>query len=247
MSIAAEPTPIISAAAPTRPASSSFERTAQPPSTSPITASASTSTPSKATWLASDASSNRRGSLVWPASFGTANRVRPSVSPAAPAVRAATIIMSATWPFNTNALVPDSLKPLPERSAFSAVASGRCLAPSSIASATIAAPLAIFGSHSSDNRPLAFSASTAATAVVRNGDGVRLRPISSSTIPASTWPRPRPPFASGTMMPVKPISANCFHRSRLKPVSSLLSRSVRRCLTGAASAMNGAAVSRSIV
>ncbi len=41
-----------------------------------------------------------------------------------------------------------------------------------------------------------FSASTTATAVIRKGDGVRLRPISSSTIPASTWPSPRPPSAS---------------------------------------------------
>ena len=38
-----------------------------------------------------------------------------------------------------------------------------------------------------------FSASTAATAVERKGEGDRLRPISSSTTPASTWPRPRPP------------------------------------------------------
>ena len=55
--------------------------------------------------------------------------------------------------------------------------------------------------------PACASALAAMTELVRNGDGVRLRPISSSTMPASTWPMPSPPSASGTSRPVKPISA----------------------------------------
>ena len=42
----------------------------------------------------------------------------PLLSPARPRVRAATIRRPATWPSTTSALEPDSLKPLPERTAF---------------------------------------------------------------------------------------------------------------------------------
>ena len=92
-----------------------------------------------------------------------------------------------------------------------------------------------------------FSASTAATAVVRKGEGDRLRPISSSTTPASTWPRPSPPWSSPIRMPVKPISANCFHRSRRKPVGVVRRRAARACARRArARRRNRVAVSRSI-
>ena len=60
--------------------------------------------------------------------------------------------------------------------------------------------------------------------LVRNGEGVRLRPTSSSTIPASTWPMPSPPSASATRIPVKPSSANCFHKAWPKPSLQLISR-----------------------
>ena len=51
----------------------------------------------------------------------TRNSVSPSRSPAAPALRAATIRRSAVWPSTTKALSPESLKPLPERTACSLV------------------------------------------------------------------------------------------------------------------------------
>src|SRR5205809_4522660 len=54
-----------------------------------------------------------------------------------------------------------------------------------------------------------------------------------------------PPNASGVRMPVKPISANFFHSSREKPVSSRESRSLRRCDTGALAARKPRALSRS--
>ena len=72
----------------------------------------------------------------------TRNSVSPSRSPAAPAVRAATISRSAVWPSTTKALSPFSLNPLPERTACILVCSGRCLAPSSIASAASSEPSA---------------------------------------------------------------------------------------------------------
>ena len=52
----------------------------------------------------------------------------------------ATRVTSAEAPWTTNCLRPDRLKPLPERSARIAIASGRCLAPSSIASAATVSP-----------------------------------------------------------------------------------------------------------
>src|SRR5205085_349627 len=86
----------------------------------------------------------------------------------------------------------------------------------------------------------------ASTPVERNGDGIRVRPISSMITPASTQPSPLPPNSSGTRRPEKPISAKDFQRSREKPVASLLSRSCRRCDTGALSLMRPRALSRSM-
>src|SRR3546814_1790375 len=67
------------------------------------------------------------------------------------------------------------------------------------------------------------SAATAPTLVDRKGEGVRLRPISSSTMPASIWPMPSPPCASGTSMPGRPISVNCAHRRSEEHTSELQS------------------------
>ena len=242
MSIAPCPTPTISAAAPVRVAASSAFSTSSPASTSPITASASSSTPSKRTWLARLASTRRRGSAVTPlASFGTANSVRP------PSVFAETMLMSATWPWRTKSFLPSRRKPLPLRVAVVATRSGRCFAPSSIASATIASPPAIAGSQRPACVPPACaSAATAPTLVARKGEGVRLRPISSSTMPATVCPRPSPPCSSGTSIPGRPISTNWCHSSREKPVSSAWSRSLRMCDTGACSATKGATLSLSI-
>src|SRR6476660_5087764 len=75
----------------------------------------------------------------------TRNRVRPSRSPIALAVRAATIRRSARCPSITSAFAPLSLKPFPERTACSAVCNGRCLVPSSMASVASSEPDAIFG------------------------------------------------------------------------------------------------------
>ena len=61
----------------------------------------------------------------------------------------------------------------------------------------------------------------ASTAVERNGDGIRVRPISSITTPASTQPSPLPPNSSGTSRPENPISAKAFHSSRENPVGVL--------------------------
>ena len=81
-------------------------------------------------------------SVAMPLALGsTRNSVSPSRSPAAPALRAATIRRSATWPSTTSALAPLSLKPLPERTACMLVCSGRCLAPSSTASAASSEPV----------------------------------------------------------------------------------------------------------
>ena len=194
-------------------------------------------------------STSRAASIDNPAaSFSTANRVRPSVSPAAPAVRAAMISMSDDVPCTTNCLWPDSLNPLPLRSALQAIFSGLCLMPSSIARPITVSPAKIPGNQRSRMALSAsFNASTAATEVDRNGEGDRLRPISSSTIPASIWPMPMPPSASGIRIPVKPISANCFHKSWLKPSLQPMSRNLRKWVTGASLAMKSRALSRSIV
>ena len=235
------PTPTSSAAAPVRPALSTRVRISPPPPTSPTTASASTATLSKVIRAPMLLSARRTPSTSRPlASFSTANRVRPS------SVFAATRVTSAEAPWTTNCLLPDRRKPLPERSARIAIASGRCLAPSSIAIAPTVSPASRPGNQRSRSA-LPLSASTKATALVRKGDGVRLRPISSSTIPASTWPRPRPPSASSIRMPVKPISANCFHRPWPKPSLQPLSRQWRSCFAIApSSAMKLRAVSRSM-
>ena len=179
--------------------------------------------------------------------MSTANNVRPSVSPTAPAVRAATISMSDDVPCTTNCFCPVSLKPLPLRSATQAIFSGRCFTPSSIAMPITVSPAKMPGNQRSRIALSAsFNASTAATDVVRNGEGDRLRPISSSTIPASIWPMPMPPSASGMRMPVKPISANCFHRPWLKPSLQPMSRNLRKWVTGASLAMKSRALSRSM-
>ena len=181
------------------------------------------------------------------ASCGTANSVSPSVSPAAPAVRAATISRSALPPCTTKRLAPVSRKPLPARSARIAVAAGRCLPPSSTAIAIVAAPATIRGYQRSRTAASAWaSAVTPATAVDRNGDGVRVRPAASSTMPASTWPSPDPPCASGTSTPASPISPNRAHRSRDQPIGSSASRSARRCF-GPSSASIGATMSCNMI
>ncbi len=174
------------------------------------------------------------------ASFSTANRVRPS------SVCAATRVTSAEAPCTTNCLRPLSEKPLPDRSARISIASGRCFGPSSSARAATVSPLMIPG-YQRSRAALPFSASTKATALVRKGEGVRFRPISSSTIPASTWPSPSPPSASSIRMPLKPSSANCFHRPWPKPSLQPLSRQWRSCFAIApSSAMKLRAVSCSI-
>src|SRR5205085_12017916 len=119
-----------------------------------------------------------------------------------------------------------SLKPLPERTACILVCSGRCLAPSSIASEASNEPSEIFGKCSDfcAALPARNSAEQASTAVERNGEGIKLRPISSITTPASTQPRPLPPNSSGTSRPENPISAKVFQSSRENPLASLLSR-----------------------
>ncbi len=86
----------------------------------------------------------------------------------------------------------------------------------------------------------------ASTAVERNGDGIRVRPISSITTPASTQPRPEPPNSSGTSRPENPISAKFFQSSRENPAASFASRNCRRCDTGALSLIRPRALSRSI-
>ncbi len=210
-SIAPAPTPSSSDAAPVRTASSMRDSGAQPVPTSPITASASTATPSKVIRAARLASASRSGAACSPsAPRSTANRVIPSSSPGSPPLRAATISRSAAWPCCTKLLAPVRRKPLPERSARSAVRAGRWCGPSSIASAATASPDRMRGSQLARCAALpCLSAVTAPTAVERKGDGVRLRPTSSSTIPASTAPSPSPPSASSIRMPVKPISPNC--------------------------------------
>ena len=188
-------------------------------------------------------------SIATPLALGsTRNSVSPLRSPAAPPVRPATIRRSAVWPSTTKALAPLSLKPLPERTACSLVCSGRCFAPSSIASAASSEPSEIFGRCADfcASLPPRDSAEAASTAVDRNGDGIRVRPISSITTPASTQPSPLPPKFSGTSRPEKPISANAFQRSRENPVASLLSRKLRRCDTGALSLIRPRALSRSM-
>src|SRR5712672_412304 len=222
---------------------------APPWSTSPSTPSALTSTLLNSIRAALCESTIAVRSVSMPLLLGsTRNSVSPSRSPAAPAVRAATINRSAVWPSTTKALAPLSLKPLPARTAAILVCSGRCLAPSSRASAASSEPSDIFGRYSDfcAALPPRDKAEAASTAVPRNGDGIKVRPISSITTPASTQPRPPPPKSSGTSRPENPISAKARHRSRENPVASFASRSRRRCDTGALSLMSPRALSRSI-
>src|SRR5712671_4698692 len=117
-----------------------------------------------------------------------------------------------------------------------------------MASAASSEPFAIFGRYSAccAALPPRSRAEAASTAVDKNGDGTKVRPISSITTPASTQPRPLPPKFSGTNSPENPISAKARHSSRENPVASLPSRSCRRCATGALSLMRPRALSRSI-
>ena len=55
-----------------------------------------------------------------------------------------------------------------------------------------------------------------------------------------------PPSASGIRIPVKPNSANCFHKPWLKPSLHPMSRNLRKWVTGASLVMKSRAVSRSI-
>ena len=129
------------------------------------------------------------------------------------------------WPSTTKALAPFSPKPLPDRTACIVVCSGRCFGALRRSRALRAAtPSAIFGRCSDfcAALPPRDSADAASTAVDRNGDGIRLRPISSITTPASTQPSPLPPKFSGTSSPANPISAKARHRSRENPVASLV-------------------------
>ena len=81
---------------------------------------------------------------------------------------------------------------------------------SSTASVAIRSPRASGGSQAAPAAPRCRPAQ-----IARDGDDARrkerrrrqVRPISSITTPASTMPEPEPPWASGTSMPVKPISA----------------------------------------
>ena len=155
--------------------------------------------------------------------------------------------MSDDAPCTTNCFCPVSLKPLPLRVATQAIFSGRCLTPSSIAMPITVSPAKMPGNQRSRIALSAnFNASTAATDVVKKGEGDRLRPISSRTIPASIWPMPMPPSASGMRMPVKPISANCFQRPWLKPSLQPMSRNLRKWVTGASLAIKSRALSRSM-
>ena len=250
MSIAPPPTPTASAAAPARPAASIFDTTAQPLSTSPMTLPPSTSTPEKSQCAAIALSTSRTESRVRPAaSVGTAKTVRPCVSPADPEVRATTISASAEPPCRTARLRPSSRKPLPDFSAVIAILAGSCLAPSSIAMPSTVSPATMPGSQRARrSSSAAASAVTPTSPVDRKGDGVRLRPISSITTPASTAPMPSPPSASLASIPAKPISPNWRHRSWPKPSLHCMSRQWRSCLGIEPSpVMNSCAVSRSIV
>ncbi len=122
------------------------------------------------------------------------------------------------------------------------------MAPSSIASVASSEPLAIFGRYSDfcAALPPRLSADAATTLVARNGEGIRVRPISSITTPASTTPRLEPPNSSGTKRPAKPISAKDCQSSLENPAGSFESRRCRRCDTGALSLISPRALSRSM-
>ena len=72
------------------------------------------------------------------------------------------------------------------------VCSGRCFAPSSMASAASSEPSEIFGRYCDfcASLPPRDRAEAASTLVARNGDGIKVRPISSITTPASTAAEP---------------------------------------------------------
>jgi hypothetical protein len=111
--------------------------------------------------------------------------VRPSLSPGAPEVRAATISRSAASPSSTKVLVPFSTKPSPDLAADSAVFSGAWCEASSTARVATASPAAIFGSQAAfwASEPPSTRAEAAIRAVESRGEATRLRPVSSRISP----------------------------------------------------------------
>src|SRR5215203_3330699 len=242
-------TPDSSAARPVRPVSSTRSRRSWPRPISPSASASSTCTPSKVSRAALRLSTMMVRSRDSPCAVpSTRKSERPSRSPGSPEVRAATISASATWPSATKVLLPSSRNPLPDFSALNAVCAGSCLRPSSTASARIASPATMAGSQRRfcASEPPPVRAVAAMTAVERNGEAVSVRPISSQISAAPTLPKASPPYSSGTSTPVQPISAMLRHNSRLNPVSWRPSRKALSWETGAASARNPRAESRSI-
>ena len=182
-----------------------------------------------------------------PAPFSTANRVMPSVSPGEPAVRAATTIMSADAPWTTNCLAPLSTKPLPCALGLAARSlRGVALA---LVDRERERPLRRRGCRDTSARhaPCPRSRAHAATAVVRNGEGVRLRPISSSTSAGLDRAEAEPAVALGDADAGQAELAELLPQAVPKPSLQPVSRQWRSCLAmPPSSARKLAAVSCSI-
>ncbi len=175
---------------------------AQPPPTEPSTAPASTRTSFRET-----SQSLRVWSMVGKSltsspgvALGTSNRLIPSSGCFVPAERATTTRTSARCASSTKSFVP--LRTQPPGAGLAVVvtpaASHRPLG-SVQASAVLARPAAILGSHAS------FWAEEPASRMVRpprrtvdtNGPGITARPISSIKTVRSTKPRPAAPVRLG--------------------------------------------------
>jgi hypothetical protein len=155
------------------------------------------------------ASIERRGRTVTPgAAVSTTSRVSPSAGSSA--VRAATTIHDAVCASGTNSFSPWSSQASPLRRAGirTPPASQR---PLSSTSATVACaePFAIDGSSRAAwaASPLAATVIPARPTEDTKGEGIRWRPISSSTTVRSTRPSPSPPCASAKGIAVQPNSA----------------------------------------
>ena len=124
----------------------------------------------------------------------TVKNDRPS-SPCEPGRRASTTMRSAVWPSSTKLLLPSSRQALPDCVAVMAMPSAS-LRPSSSEKASVAvvSPEAIAGSSAlfCSSVP-ALRMALAASTVDRKGAHRSPRPISSSTIARSAWPKPPPP------------------------------------------------------
>ena len=145
---------------------------------------------------------------------GTTNTPSPD-SP-----RATTATSEAVAPSSTCDFTPSSVQPPADGRAVVPTVAGRHTPSSATASVPVHVPAATASSRNAD--PASRRTGASCVAVARKGDGATARPSSSTTMPTSRYPRPRPPCSSGTRGPASraPPASTTARRRRPCPRST---------------------------